>query len=130
MAMDDQTLDELDPPVWPNASEDDTYLVRRCHELRRKPMGEYTAEDLRIMIGQQIALPHLVPRALNVLAADPLVSGDYFPGDLFEAVLRVDRSYWADQPEQLQRLRTIVETLAPMDPNVRAAVEAFRAEHA
>jgi len=127
--MDAETLDDLDPPAWGDANDDDTYLVRRCHELRRKPLDEFAPEDLRIMIGQQIALPFLVPRALNLLAADPLVSGDLFPGDLLEAVMRIDDSYWTQHPGQLEGISNLVGTLVPVDGEVRAAVEAFRAKH-
>jgi hypothetical protein len=124
--VDEPTLNDLDPPVWPDPPEDATYLVQRCHELRRKPIQAFTAEDLRILIGQQIALPHLVPQALDLLAGDPLVGADYGPGDLLEAVLRVDRSYWDERPSERDRLSEIVVTLVPMDPDVRAAVQAFR----
>jgi hypothetical protein len=58
-------LDVLDPPPWSAELEYNSFLVRRVHELRRKPVGEFTVEDLRIMIGQEIALEVLVPRALQ-----------------------------------------------------------------
>jgi hypothetical protein len=128
--MDAETLDDLDPPAWADANDNDTYLVRRCHELRRKPLSEFAPEDLRIMIGQQIALPYLVPRALNLLAADPLVSGDLFPGDLLEAVMRIDGSYWDTQPDQRARVIALTDSLVPVDGEVRAAIESFRSQHA
>ena len=46
------TLDELDPPGW-GPPEYDSYLVRTCHELRKKPLSQFTVEDLRIMIWRQ-----------------------------------------------------------------------------
>ena len=55
----------LDAPAWGPAPAEATYLVRRCHEVRNKPLDEFTVEDLRLMIGQQIALQHLVPLALQ-----------------------------------------------------------------
>jgi hypothetical protein len=69
-------------------------------------------EDLRIMIGQQIALPHLLPRALALLEADPLAEGDLFPGDLLANVLRIDGQYWRENDEQRHRLRDIVGRMA------------------
>ena len=50
------TLDTVDPPAWGPAPPDATPLITRCHELRTKPLRDFTAEDLRIMIGQQVAL--------------------------------------------------------------------------
>ncbi|MEU5722368.1 contact-dependent growth inhibition system immunity protein [Micromonospora sp. NPDC047738] len=46
------TIEELERDVWPDPGPDDTFLVRRCLELRRKPLAEFTVEDLRIMLGQ------------------------------------------------------------------------------
>jgi CDI immunity proteins len=95
-SMDDRrTLNELDPPAWGPPCRDDTNLVRRCHELRQTPLAEFGVEDLRIMIGQQVSLPYLIPLATTILQANALAEGDYYPGDLLHAVLRADKSYYA-----------------------------------
>jgi len=47
------TLDTVDPPAWGPAPPDATPLTTRCHELRTKPLRDFTVEDLRIMIGEQ-----------------------------------------------------------------------------
>ena len=57
-----KTLDELEGVAWGEPTFD-SYLVTTCHRLRTKPVDEFSVEDLRIMIGQQIGLPHLVPLA-------------------------------------------------------------------
>ena len=54
---------------------DNTFLVRRCAELRRKPLAEFTAENLRIMLGQEIGVPVLLPLAIQVLLREPLAEG-------------------------------------------------------
>jgi hypothetical protein len=72
--------------------------------LRRKPLSEFTTEDLRIMIGQQIALPVLLPLAVTVLAADPLAEGDFYPGDLLNAVVRLPQAAWHSAPGHRDRL--------------------------
>jgi hypothetical protein len=91
--VDPRSLDALDPPPWASAPTDATFLVRRCHELRTKPIDDFSVEDLRLMIGQQIGLPHLMPLALEHLKDDPLTEGDFFPGDLLTVVLRVEPSF-------------------------------------
>jgi hypothetical protein len=55
-----------EPDPGPQASS----LIRRCVGLRRKPLAEFTTEDLRIMLGQEIAVPTLLPIAVTVLADD------------------------------------------------------------
>jgi hypothetical protein len=39
----------------------DSYLVRTIYALRKKPIGDFTTEDLRITIGQGRGIPYLLP---------------------------------------------------------------------
>lgn len=103
-----KTLQELEGQVW-SEPEFHSSLVTTCHRLRQKPLSEFTVEDLRIMIGQKIGLPHLMPLAVDVLQDNPLVGGDHYDGDLLSAVLTVDDEFWHDHPYLLQRLRKVVE---------------------
>jgi hypothetical protein len=93
-----KTLQELEKEDWgePNYG---SHLVTECHRLRRVPLGEFTAENLRIMIGQQIGLPYLIPLALELLRGDPFTEGDYYKGDLLAAVLRADSRFWIASPQ-------------------------------
>jgi len=56
----EQTLTQLEGNDWgePNYP---SYVVTNSHRLRHKPLREFTAEDLRFMLGQQISLPILMP---------------------------------------------------------------------
>lgn len=106
-------------------------LVERCEALYATPLEEYTPGDLRVMIGQDIALPYLVPLALDVLSREPLVEGDYFPGDLLAAVLRSGashpyESFWAARPALRERLGAIVSRLEAVPEEVESALEGFR----
>ncbi len=101
-----ETLEQLEGRSWPGP-DFDSYLVSTCHRLWTKPLDQFTVEDLRIMIGQQIGLAHLIPRALDLLEDDPLVEGDYFPGDLLISVVRVDP--FVASPQQLGRLRGVAD---------------------
>jgi hypothetical protein len=102
-----KTLEQLDGAVWPEPTYD-SYLTSTCHQLRKKPLDQFGIEDLRIMIGQNIGLEHLVPIAVEVLQRDPLASGHFYPGDLLKAVLTARDSYWNDRNE----LRKIVIQIA------------------
>lgn len=92
-----KTLEELEQSVWPH---DDfaSHVVQESQRLRKVPVGELTVEDLRLLIGQQIGLKFLVPLALERLADNPLVSGDYYEGDLMSAVLKVPDAFWEAHP--------------------------------
>ncbi|WP_320066030.1 contact-dependent growth inhibition system immunity protein [Micromonospora sp. RTGN7] len=117
------TIEQLDRDVWPDPGPDDTTLVRRCTELRRKPVAEFTVEDLRIMLGQQIGVSALLPLAVRVLLRDPLAEGDYYPGDLLRNVLRLPDSAWSTLGAERKRLAsTLAELVASppfSDPDLR-----------
>ena len=80
-----KTLENLEKNFWVE-SDGDSHLQRRCHELRKIPLGSLTTEDLRLMIGQQIGLDYLIPLALEVLTFDLFAAGDFFDGDLLKNV--------------------------------------------
>ena len=108
------TLQQLDGEDWGSAG-GASHLVTTIHRLRRKPIGEFTVEDLRIMLGQRVSVQYLLPRALDLLAAAPLAEGDFYPGDLFQAVARVPEDAWRDAPQLAARVgkvaRAVVEAL-------------------
>ena len=89
-----QTLDELEGVEWGPPTYD-SGLVTNVHRLRRVPLNQFRLEDLRLMIGQQVGVDYLVPRALDHLEAHPLASGDMYPGDVLAAVARLPDGYWS-----------------------------------
>src|SRR6478752_8726596 len=88
-----KSLQELEGVIWGD-SPDPSYLHTTCYGLRHKPLADFTVEDLRIMIGQGIGLPYLIPLALEKLMEDPFASGDFYPGDLLHSVLKVSPRFW------------------------------------
>ena len=109
--------------------------MRRYHALRSKPIDEFTIEDLRLMIQQQIGLRYLVPIALQHLRKDPLAEGDFYPGDLLAAILRVAGDFWQQKPDLSRELRNVIVALThdrtiDVDPAVQELIAEFtRREH-
>ncbi len=112
-----KSLQELDHDDWGEPTYH-SHLVTTCHRLRQKPLAEFTVEDLRIMIGQRIGLPFLVPLAVERLEEEPLAAGDFYPGDLLQAVLRAGETFWVDHPDSLQRVRKIVGRVKDLLPSL------------
>jgi hypothetical protein len=108
--MTDQSrpLEQLEGENW-GEPEYDSYLVQTIHKLRRKPVGQFTIEDLRIMLSQKVGMEHFTPLALDRLEADPFVSGDFYPGDLLGAVMALPREYWLTHPAEAVRMRTVAD---------------------
>jgi hypothetical protein len=82
-------------------------LAVTIHRLRRKPLHEFTVEDLRTMIAQGIGLPFLVPLALERLEAAPLAKGDLFAGDLLRAVVGAGDRFWMHHPTCFERIYNV-----------------------
>jgi hypothetical protein len=109
--VDNRTLNELDG-AWP-APDFDSHVVRESHRLRSVPIPDMSTEDLRLLIGQGIGLPWLVPVALTILRADPMAAGDFYPGDLLASVLRVGVEYWQSHPDDQAALDEVRRSLPP-----------------
>lgn len=92
------TLEELENQVW-GEPEFDSHLVLTCHALWRKPLKDFTVGDLRIMIGQNIGLKHLMPKAINILKSTPFAEGDYYPGDLLVNVISAEKDFFRSNAE-------------------------------
>lgn len=88
-----KSLDELEGCDW-GEPEYNSGLIIKVHKLRRTPLKDFTDEDMRLMILQQISLDYLLPIAFTRLNINPLISGDLYTGDLFCAILNIDQHYW------------------------------------
>ncbi len=111
------SLQELEGQDWGEATYP-SYLVRTCHALHRKPLRDFTVEDLRIMIGQNLSLDYLIPLALEHLQRDPFAAGDFYPGDLLGCVLgRVQPGFWQRRPDLRRAVEDIIARI-PAFPEI------------
>lgn len=110
------TIEQRERDVWADPGPDASNLVRRCTELRRKPLAEFTVEDLRIMLGQEIGVPALLPLAVQVVLRDPLAEGDSYPGDLLANVLRLPEAAWSNLRAERKRLASVLAKLITDPP--------------
>ncbi|GAA2824356.1 hypothetical protein GCM10010441_56040 [Kitasatospora paracochleata] len=123
----DRSLEELERDRWSAPSGGETRLMATVRELRRKPLGDLTVEDMRLLIRQDVGLAHLLPLAVEVLRGDPLAEGDMYEGDLLAAVLTRSPEIWSESPELGREVRLIVSELADVPPGLKREVEGFLA---
>jgi hypothetical protein len=109
-----RSLEEIEDDRWGDPPADATRLISTAYALHKRPIGALDVEGLRLLISQQIGLDALVPLALDQVERDPLAEGDFYPGDLLDALMRrVPESYWQAHEEQRARVRTVAEALDP-----------------
>ena len=80
------------------------------------------------MIGQQISLRFLVPRAIAILELNHLVEADSYPGDLLNAVLRIEKSYWREHVDEWGDVNRIADEVMQACEDIREPLHAFRVD--
>ena len=109
-----RSLEEIEDDYWGDPPADATRLMTTAYALHKRPIGELDVEGLRLLISQQIGLRTLIPLALDYVERDPLAEGDFYPGDLLDALMRrVPESYWQAHEDQRARVRVVAEALDP-----------------
>jgi hypothetical protein len=96
-------------------------------ELRRKPVGGLTVEEMRLLIRQDVGLAYLLPLAVEVLRGDPLAEGDMYEGDLLAAVLTRSAEVWSEFPDLGREVRLIASELADVPPALKREIDGFLA---
>ena len=116
--VDDMTLEQLESDVW--AEPDfNSHLVTTCHHLRKKRLGDFSVEEIRIMLGQSIGAEYLLPKAVEILRENPFAEGDFFEGDLLVAVARHPENTSQLAQEEIESLLAASETaIKSVDPSL------------
>ena len=103
-----KTIQALEKQDFGNPDEAPTPLTKRCLELTKKPLNEFSAEDLRLMIGQRFSLNYLIPLAFDFLKENLLTEGDLYPGDLLKSVQSVNETFWESNPKLREELNGLI----------------------
>lgn len=105
-----KTLSELLNKKWEGTqpTSEDSYVVRHLYQLYGTRLNDFNVEDIRFVINQGLLPEAVVSEALDILANDILVAGDYYDGDLLNAVLQIEPSYWKHNPLALNRFNEIL----------------------
>ena len=127
--MDLDTSKSLTQLLGPLAKDttDSSALKTTCLTLYEKPLKDFTVENLRVMIGQNIGLEFLIPLAVEVLQENPFVEGDYYPGDLLSAVVKVEPVFWQNHQDFYWRVSEIVAGLPSLMRDLTDAINRFDA---
>lgn len=107
----DRTLTQIEGDDWGEPAFASA-VVTNGHRLRQKPLKEFTAEDLRFILGQQISLPVLMPMVLDYLErVDLFAGGDMAHGSLLHNALKVDKVFWQEHPQLWSRMKALLGEL-------------------
>jgi hypothetical protein len=128
----EKSLESLEKETWETPDES-SYLITTCHALRKKQLKQFEIEDLRIMIGQDIGLKYLIPLAMQELEKNILAEGDFYKGDLLNAVLNSEVEFWKEEQvlwnqmcELFEENRAVVKNEASMYDTGRQILKSFQ----
>lgn len=105
----DKSLEELENDYWKDVEFPST-LVERCHAYRKIPVKDLSAEQLRLLTGQKIGLPFLVPVSIALLKDNILAEGDFYPGDLLNALLDLSEEEWARNKKEKEEFLKLIKS--------------------
>ena len=108
-----KTIESLEKKDFGNPNEVPTNMVKRCLELCKIPLEQFSVEDLRLMIGQNFTLHYLIPLAIEHLKVDIFLEGDYYPGDLLNNVLSVDKGFWLKNEPLWTQINILIDNKRP-----------------
>ena len=103
-----KSIEQLEGDYWAEIKFP-TGLVERCYRFRQIPVKDLSVEQIRVLLGQDIGVPYLLGKALQILEKDILADGDFYPGDLLNAVLNVNKIYWQEKPACSIMLRSLLQ---------------------
>lgn len=119
-----KSLKELENKVI-NEPVNATSLTQAVYRLWNVPVKEYSVDDLRLMIGQNVGLKYLIPFAIEKLNENPFVEGDYYPGDLLVSVLSVEKSFWESHPQFYYETAEIIAGLPDVLKDINDSIQRF-----
>lgn len=107
-----KSLATLENKSWEDSSDAPTTLVKRCIDLSKIAVENFSLGDLRVMIGQKFGLSYLIPLAIEKLQDDLFVEAELYEGDLLENVLAINTSYWDNNQNYWIQLKNLIKDKA------------------
>lgn len=128
--MSGRSIAQLEGEDWGEPPSDAPPSIARCYQLRRTPVERLTLADVRLLLGQGIGLPYLMPIAIEALKSQPLIETEHYCGDLLANVLKTSSKFYDVHQEYRNEVLSIVKDyrrhLNSLDPiDAKYAIEAI-----
>lgn len=105
-----KSIERLEKKTWPPLPMDEgSHLIKTCNALRKKQLQDFTVEDLRIMIGQEIGVYFLIPIVIETLKENLFAEGNMYEGDLLKNVLEINTKFWDDNKNYWLEMNELIK---------------------
>ena len=96
---------EYDIPNLKNS----TLIQLQSYELySSKDIDAFSLEDIRFMIGQELGIVYLLPKAFEYLEKDIFLEVSYYEGDLLSVVLKLPSKFWKNNPVERDKVLNLL----------------------
>lgn len=96
---------EYDIPNLKNS----TPIQLQSYELySSKDIDAFSLEDIRFMIGQELGIVYLLPKAFEYLEKDIFLDASYYEGDLLSVVLKLPSKFWKNNPVERDKVLNLL----------------------
>jgi hypothetical protein len=103
-----KSLESLEKTDTAPVPRDESSVVQRLSKLRQLPINEFQVDDIRFMIIQGIGLQYLLIEAMRLLKYNILTEGNYYEGDLLNAVLKLHKEQWKHLQEHWYEVDALI----------------------
>ena len=104
-----KSLEILEGENLAQVSKEQSSIVKRLCTLWKTPVYEFEVDDIRFMIGQGHGLKYMLIEAIALLEENLLTEGDYYQGDLLNAVLELNATQWGQFKEQWDKVDSLLQ---------------------
>lgn len=108
-----KSIENLEKKNLGDIPNNESSIVRRFLKLRKVPLDEFTIDDIRFMINQETGLPWLLTLALEILQKNLFAEGNYYKGDLLNAILKIKFENWSANKEYWIEIDKLIKDLLP-----------------
>ena len=108
------------PITWPKGSDGDILA-----SAAGRRAGEFSAEQLHVMIAHGDRLDEAIASALDMLESEPFIEAGNYPGDLLAMVLLAQPGFWKDNAALYQRCAGLIENLRRGMGRIEEAAKSF-----
>lgn len=89
--------------------EDSTPIELKSYQLySTKDIDTFSLEDIRFMIGQELGIVYLLPKAFEYLEKDIFLDASYYEGDLLSVVLKLPSKFWKNNPVERDKVLNLL----------------------
>ena len=83
-------------------------FIQKIHAIRNKCLRDFTVDEVRVCLSQNIGVVYLVQKALGFLETNPWIEAEHYEGDLLNTCIDIPDDYWKERKDNKERMRSIL----------------------